>query len=824
MGIRTPFDPLGTTGNQRGLPFTFTIDTRKNTDNTSDTTFIVPFTPGTYSTLSGENIGIFWGDGSTTVINNGIFTQENCTHTYPTAGEYTISIKSNTDTAPKFNFNDNYANVNNNPLKLINTQSGIISQIDTSGNEILTYAFYWTFHNCSNLNSISADLFKNCPNITTNAFRLTFEGCTSLSNIPTGLFRYNTKVTDSAFYWTFAGCAGIISIPTTLFKYNTEANTNAFDSTFYGCTGLTAIPDNLFLYNTKVSTDGFKQTFCNCTNLTTIPTNLFYTNTLCPSFYRTFYNCPKLTINPYIFGNYDITPSIKTTRFNNLDVQYNFEEMFYRESFTGQAGMEGTPGDYWTWTYQQTPTGTNCYGGIGNLNITDYESIPPNWGGPAVYRLTINATPNDASISLQAAKYTQVDNYIEVHYGTQVTWTVSKTEYITQTNTITVTEDTTLNITLAPVLYTFSLSPTPTDATVTLTSSDPTYVQSGNSIAVPKNTVVTWSVEKPHYISQTNTVTVTEASTLSITLTPETYTFTIVPTPSDATVIINGEERTTISAVYNTPITYWVHANGYNTVQDTFMIDTDITLPIVLEETYYTYTVVPIPADATVIINGEERTSITVRADTEITINVTKEGYLPYEDTVIVTADITEETELEKAYRLTINAIPANATITLSAEDVVQVDNYIETTYGDTITWSVECEDYVTQSGTYVITEDTTWNITLAIKTYKFEIVPTPADATVTLTATGFTQVDNYIEVTKNTTVTWSVERFGYDPQNGTQFIGIEDVTLPVELEGNTYVDVEDYTYTETTSGVTITKYVGSGTNIIAPHLEVEAH
>ena len=270
MGIRTPFDPLGTTGNQRGLPFTFTIDTRKNTDNTSDTTFIVPFTPGTYPTLSGENIGIFWGNGSTTVINDGIFTQENCTHTYPTAGEYTISIKSNTDTAPKFNFNDNYANVNNNPLKLINTQSGIISQIDTSGNEILTHAFYWTFHN---LNSISADLFKNCPNITTNAFRLTFEGCTSLSNIPTGLFRYNTKVTDSAFYWTFAGCTGIISIPTTLFKYNTEANTHAFDSTFYGCIGLTAIPDNLFLYNTKVSTDGFKQTFCNCTNLTTFTVN-----------------------------------------------------------------------------------------------------------------------------------------------------------------------------------------------------------------------------------------------------------------------------------------------------------------------------------------------------------------------------------------------------------------------------------------------------------------------------------------------------------------------------------------------------------------------
>lgn len=823
MGIRTAFDPLGTTGNQRGLPFTFTIDTTKNTANTSDNTFIIPFTAGTYASLSGVNVGISWGDGQVTIIRDGIFNQENCTHEYAEPGVYQIAIKSENDTAPKFNFHDNYKDVNNNPLKLISTKTGIIPQIDINGNEIIIDTFKDTFYTCLNLNSITADLFKNCPNVTSRAFYDTFYSCYALTTIPANLFRYNTKVADMGFYCTFASCFNLKNIPANLFRYNVNVGYMGFARTFDYCTSLTTIPDNIFLYNTEVGENGFWRTFYHCTNLTTIPNNLFYTNTKCTGFGLCFRDCTKLTINPYIFSNYNADPSIKTTRFNR-DLTYDFTEMFYRDEFTGVAGTSGTPGDYWTWTYQQTPTGTNCYGGIGNLNITDYESIPPNWGGPAVYRLTINATPNDASISLQATKYTQVDNYIEVHYGTQVTWTVSKTEYITQTNTITVTEDTTLNITLAPVLYTFSLSPTPTDATVTLTSSDPSYIQSGNSIAVPKNTVVTWKVEKPHYISQTNTVTVTETSTLFITLTPETYTFTIVPTPSNATVIINGEERTTIGAVYNTPITYWVHANGYNTVQDTFTIDADITLPIVLEETYYTYTVVPIPADATVIIDGVERTSITVRADTEISISVTKNGYLPYEDTDIVAADITEEIELEKAYRLTINAIPTNATITLSAEDVVQVDNYIETSYGDTITWSVECEDYVTQSGTYVITEDTTWNITLAIKTYKFEIVPTPADATVTLTATGFTQVGNYIEVTKNTTVTWSVERFGYDPQNGTQFIGTEDVTLPIVLEGNTYVDVEDYTYIETTSGVTITKYVGSGNSIIAPHLEVEEH
>lgn len=58
MGIRTAFDPLCTTGNQRGLLLTFTIDTTKNTANISDNTFIIPFTAGTYTSLSGVNVDI----------------------------------------------------------------------------------------------------------------------------------------------------------------------------------------------------------------------------------------------------------------------------------------------------------------------------------------------------------------------------------------------------------------------------------------------------------------------------------------------------------------------------------------------------------------------------------------------------------------------------------------------------------------------------------------------------------------------------------------------------------------------------------------------
>lgn len=820
MGIKTAFDPLGTTGNQRGLPFTFTIDTTKNTDNTSDNTFIIPFTAGTYASLSGVNVGISWGDGQVTIIRDGVFNQENCTHEYAEPGVYQIAIKSENDTTPRFNFHDNYASVNQNPNKLINTKSGIIPQIDINGDEILVNTFAATFRECLNLTSITADLFKNSPNITVNAFVDTFHTCTNLRSIPSNLFRYNTKVTTNAFNCTFCNCFALTAIPTNLFRYNTEVSFGAFVSTFYNCRTITSIPDNLFLYNTKVSESGFNTTFGGCTNLTTIPTNLFYTNTLCTGFIRTFIGCTKLTINPYIFGNYNVDPSIKTTRFNR-DLTYDFTEMFYRDEFTGVAGTSGTPGDYWTWTYQHTPTSAGCYGGLGNISITNYIDVPMAWGGPTRYLVTVNATPSNASIVLECPGRTQVNNTIEVIYGDRVTYTVSASDYITQSSTITITDTTTLNINLQPILYLFSINPTPAASTVTLAA--PGYTQVNNYILVPKNTNVSWSVSNEHYITQSGTKLITGEDSLDVTLLPENYTITINPTPSDATVYINGTQRTTATFVYNTLIEWSVAKYGYITQTGKFNIDQNTTLNINLPIRYYNFTIIPTPSDATVIINGVERTSIDLQEGSEITYSVSAPHYETITDTLILETDTTEPVELEPILRLTINATPSDATIVLTAEKGIQEGNYIDVPRNDPITWSVSKADYIAQGDTVTILEDTTYNIILNPIVYKFEIIPTPQNATVTLTATGYTQVDNYIEVPHDTTVTWSVTRAGCDPQSGTQLIERAPVTLPVTLVGHTYVDVEDYTYTETSSGVTITGYTGSGTIIEAPHLEQES-
>ena len=63
-------------------------------------------------------------------------------------------------------------------------------------------------------------------------------------------------------------------------------------------------------------------------------------------------------------------------------------------------------------------------------------------------KLIINPNPSDATVLLTATGYTQEGNNISVLEGTEVTYSVSKEGYTTQTGTVVVSENQTLNITL----------------------------------------------------------------------------------------------------------------------------------------------------------------------------------------------------------------------------------------------------------------------------------------------------------------------------------------------------------------------------------------
>ena len=84
-----------------------------------------------------------------------------------------------------------------------------------------------------------------------------------------------------------------------------------------------------------------------------------------------------------------------------------------------------------------------------------YKAIVKNgsyYGVAITYTLTINPTPADATVTFSTG--TVSGNSCTVADGTSVTYTVSKTGYASETATVTVTADQTINVTLSEGHYT----------------------------------------------------------------------------------------------------------------------------------------------------------------------------------------------------------------------------------------------------------------------------------------------------------------------------------------------------------------------------------
>lgn len=186
-------------------------------------------------------------------------------------------------------------------------------------------------------------------------------------------------------------------------------------------------------------------------------------------------------------------------------------------------------------------------------------------------------------------------------------------------------------------------------------------------------------------------------------------TFTIVADPVDATVIINGQQRTSYTGMGGEPITWSVSKNGYVEQSGSYLlIGVNHTENISLLK-YCTLTINPTPADATVIIAGEERSSYTgIEGDT-VTWSVSKNGYISRSGSVIFTQDVSMSVTLAVSRTFTIVPTPSDATVTIngSPRTTITVGD------GDTVTWSVSKNEYVSQSGTQVVTSDVTLNIDL---------------------------------------------------------------------------------------------------------------
>ena len=169
--------------------------------------------------------------------------------------------------------------------------------------------------------------------------------------------------------------------------------------------------------------------------------------------------------------------------------------------------------------------GSNIFSGLGNIS---------ELGQP--YSVTVTCATPGATIKIEAKDMTTVTStsgtatMSNIPYGTRAYYTVSAEGYTTKTGSTVSGGNISVTLTAVntgggntggdtptqPTTYTFTINPTPSTATVTLTASG--YTQSGNSITVPANTVVTWKVSATGYTQQTGTHTVTKTESKSVAL------------------------------------------------------------------------------------------------------------------------------------------------------------------------------------------------------------------------------------------------------------------------------------------------------------------
>ena len=317
-----------------------------------------------------------YGDGSEYQITT--YDDTNATHTYATAGTYTVTIKGKmTDFA--------FGDVPESKDKIVelvqwgNTQlvdidfeectnlAGSIP-VPVKGTLVQLNSVANLFRGCTSLTGeIPENLFYNAPNL--QYLSSVFKGCTGLiGTIPETLFVDLDEANEIS--GAFSGCTGLTGeIPANLFANNTELE--YLRSVFSGCTGLTGeIPRNLFANNTDVIDMG--NMFSGCTELTgSIPANLFANNTELIDVGAMFYECTGLTgsIPENLFAN--------NTKIEDMD------EVFKRcTGLTGSIPEKLFANNREVITFESIFEG--CTGLTGNIpanlfanhpNVTSYKSV-----------------------------------------------------------------------------------------------------------------------------------------------------------------------------------------------------------------------------------------------------------------------------------------------------------------------------------------------------------------------------------------------------------------------------------------------------------------
>lgn len=127
------------------------------------------------------------------------------------------------------------------------------------------------------------------------------------------------------------------------------------------------------------------------------------------------------------------------------------------------------------------------------------------------------------------------------------------------------------------------------------------------------------------------------------------YNLNIIPTPSNATVIINGLEQTLYNGYETEEITYEVSCDGYLSRIRTFNLMNDETINVDLEAPTTLLKIITEPEDVIVMIDGKETHEAYVVPGKTITYQVYKDGYCFEDGNDVLTVEITpQDIEIEE--------------------------------------------------------------------------------------------------------------------------------------------------------------------------------
>ena len=229
---------------------------------------------------------INWGDGNTEKITRGTAdkTYQTVSHTYATAGTYTIGFSGAATEYPLLKSATSGENIYD-PVAIyfgggdltckIASMSGKLGNIFPTLADGSSPSFAQTFADCAQLTTIPADLFDGVTRDSGQGMFMATFADTAITEIPENLFATVSALgEESTFAYTFTGTK-IKTIPAGLFASITgDARRTAFSGTFQNCKNLTEIPAGLFdslnLTNLNMNADYgvFTETFAGCSSLT----------------------------------------------------------------------------------------------------------------------------------------------------------------------------------------------------------------------------------------------------------------------------------------------------------------------------------------------------------------------------------------------------------------------------------------------------------------------------------------------------------------------------------------------------------------------------